>query len=96
MKSDVINSNIDRKENMLQKRSFLDKNVNSADSTLIRTNEQTAEDESNSRKLSVDILNSIQSGPNLQSKDSTSRNFGERMVALQKAGKLIQCFERDT
>ena len=95
MKSDVINSNIDRKENMLQKQSFLDKNVNSADSMLIRTNEQTAEDESNSRKLSVDILNSIQSGPNLQSKDSTSRNFGERMVALQKAGKLISREEKE-
>ena len=41
------------------------------------------------KKVSVDILRTIEDGPNLKPKETTSRNFGERMAALQKEGKLV-------
>merc|ERR1712226_264956 len=41
------------------------------------------------KKISVDILKVVEAGPNLQSKGSTNRNFGERMAALQEQGKLV-------
>ena len=59
---------------------------------------KTAEDESIAEaklKITNQISNTIKGGPNLKSKDSTSRNFGERMVALQKAGKLISKKEHE-
>merc|ERR1712141_318654 len=41
------------------------------------------------KKMGVDILKTIEDGPNLKPKETTSRNFGERMAALQKEGKLV-------
>ena len=90
-----IKTHVDKKESTFRKGSVKDKNGTSADSSI---NELTVEDESTTeakRKVSVDILKSVKSGPNLQSKDTTSRNFGERMAALQKAGKLISREEHE-
>ena len=41
------------------------------------------------KKVSVDILRTIEDGPNLKPKETTNRNFGERMAAMQKEGKLV-------
>merc|ERR1719361_3403989 len=41
------------------------------------------------KKVSVDILRTIEDGPNLKPKETTNRNFRERMAALQKEGKLV-------
>jgi len=95
IESNVINTNVEKKEDSLRKGSSQDKACTSADNTSIHTNKLTADNDSTTRKISVDILNSIKSGPNLQSKDSSNRNFGERMVALQKAGKLISREEKE-
>ena len=95
IKSNVINTNVEKKEDSLRKGSLQDKGCTSADNKLIHTNKPTADNDSTTRKISVDILNSIKSGTNLQSKDNSNRNFGERMVALQKAGKLISREEKE-
>merc|ERR1712038_2091208 len=57
-----------------------------------------AEDESIATaklKITDQISNTIKGGPSLKSKDTTTRNFGERMVARQKAGKLISKKEHE-
>ena len=93
--SNEMNRNVDKDENSLRKGSLQDKPTISADSY---SNEKTAEDESIAEakvKITNQISNTIKGGPNLKSKDSTSRNFGERMVALQKAGKLISKKEHE-
>ena len=47
------------------------------------------------KKVSVDILRTIEDGPNLKPKASTNRNFGERMAAMQKEGKLVSRKEHE-
>ena len=83
------NVRVDKSTHVLRQGSVQDKAYLSA---VVKPNESTAADSDftgRKKKISVDILKVVEAGPNLQSKGSTNRNFGERMAALQEQGKLV-------
>lgn len=84
-----IKSNVYRNDNAIQNGTKQDKSSPSAVSQYSEptTNESDIKDKK--KKLSADVLETITKGPNLKPKNSTPRNFGERMESLQMQGKLV-------
>ena len=73
----------------------INSSVEKKEDSLRHIKEPTSVNDSTTQKLSVDVLDSVKSIPNFNSKESSNRNFAKRMVAFQKEGKLFSREEKE-